>query len=210
MKEKYIIFDFDGTLANSLDINVEVAKQILNSPTINSLSSSDIESLKTLTIKELTKKLNIPLYKIPYLINKIRKETTTKSHLLRPFEDIKPLIHELIARKYILGILSSNSKKNIELFLQNNHLNRFSFISAGANLLSKEKKMSRLKQKYALNRENSLYIGDEIKDIQAANNTDIPIIAVTWGYNSKKSLQKYKPTYIVDTVKELRDILLTQ
>ncbi len=55
--------------------------------------------------------------------------------------------------------------------------------------------------------ERPIMIGDREHDIIGANENNIDSIAVTFGYGTRDVLEKYNPTYIVDSVEEIRDIL---
>ena len=45
----------------------------------------------------------------------------------------------------------------------------------------------------------TLYIGDEVRDIDACRKTGIRIISVTWGFNSKEALCRKNPDFLVDS-----------
>jgi phosphoglycolate phosphatase-like HAD superfamily hydrolase len=51
-----------------------------------------------------------------------------------------------------------------------------------------------------------IYIGDETRDIEACKKINVPIIAVSWGFNSHKSLASHSPTYLINNPKELVEI----
>jgi phosphoglycolate phosphatase len=51
-------------------------------------------------------------------------------------------------------------------------------------------------------------IGDRKHDIIGANNTGIDSVGVTYGYGSFKELSDSNPTYIVNSIDEIKDILL--
>ncbi|HEU4679284.1 MAG TPA: HAD hydrolase-like protein, partial [Terrimicrobiaceae bacterium] len=48
-----------------------------------------------------------------------------------------------------------------------------------------------------------LFVGDETRDIEACQKVGVRIVAVTWGYNSRRSLVAMKPDFIFDDPKEL-------
>ena len=48
-----------------------------------------------------------------------------------------------------------------------------------------------------LNADEALYVGDEIRDIEAANSANVDIAAVSWGLNSRRALSKHDPTWFV-------------
>ena len=60
---------------------------------------------------------------------------------------------------------------------------------------------------YKIDKSKAYYIGDETRDIEAAKKNHIKSIAVTWGYNSETALEKYDPSYIAKTPKDLLTIL---
>ncbi len=52
-----------------------------------------------------------------------------------------------------------------------------------------------------------LFVGDETRDVEAAHKAGIPIAAVTWGYNSRRSLDGMKPGRIYDRPADLLEVL---
>ena len=60
---------------------------------------------------------------------------------------------------------------------------------------------------HSLSKREVIYIGDERRDIKASHKADIPIIAVTWGYNNKKMLAENNPDYLVSQPKEIISIV---
>ena len=55
--------------------------------------------------------------------------------------------------------------------------------------------------------EEIVYIGDEIRDINAAKKAKVKVIAVTWGFNSKEVLSEYQPDALVDQPQELIEVI---
>ena len=105
-----------------------------------------------------------------------------------------------------MGIISSNSKKNINTFLKNENIDTMDFIISSP-LFSKEIKINKLKKKLRLKDEDILYVGDEVRDIVSAKKSNIDIASVTYGYNTKEYLSSEEPTYFIDNLKELFNII---
>ncbi len=59
-----------------------------------------------------------------------------------------------------------------------------------------------------INKEECIFIGDSNVDIQTANNAKIKSIGVLWGFRTKEELQAAGATYIVETPKEISNIIL--
>ena len=106
-----------------------------------------------------------------------------------------------------MGILSSNSKENIEKFLQANSLEIFDFIHSEENILGKGKALGNLLKTHRLKNNEVIYVGDEVRDIEACKENGVKIISVTWGFNKKDILKKSKPDYIVDKPRKILKIL---
>lgn len=62
--------------------------------------------------------------------------------------------------------------------------------------------------KYALNREDVLVIGDANFDIMMGHAAGCKVCAVTWGNQSASSLREQKPEYLVSSVPELEKVCL--
>lgn len=129
-------------------------------------------------------------------------------HEVALFPGIRELVLELKARGVGLGILTSNSEENVRKLLRARGLDVFDFIHSESNLLGKNRALLHLLQKHALNRESVLYVGDEVRDIEACQKISVAIIAVTWGFHRRELLGRHHPTYLVDSADEIRAIVL--
>jgi phosphoglycolate phosphatase len=126
---------------------------------------------------------------------------------LKPIDGMVEVAKELKQRNYKLGIVSSNSEENIRQFLINNNIDFFDFISSGSSLLGKSRNIKKALKQAQLEADSAVYIGDEIRDVEAATKAGVDVVVVSWGYNSKDSLEKNNPNIIVDSPNELLDLL---
>ena len=106
-----------------------------------------------------------------------------------------------------MGIVTSNGQKNVKVFVENNNLNIFDYIFCDTSIFGKEKVLKKFLEQYSIAKENVMYIGDEIRDIQACQNVGIKIISVAWGFNSKEGLSKSNPDFLVNSSAELLELL---
>ena len=58
-----------------------------------------------------------------------------------------------------------------------------------------------------ISKENALMIGDREHDILAANHLCMQSVGVLYGFGSKEEMDNCKPTYLVASVDELRNLL---
>jgi HAD superfamily hydrolase (TIGR01549 family) len=203
IKINTLIFDFDGTIANTEKINFSIMNELAQQYHFNKMTLADMQRLKTLSAKEVLQYFQIPWYKTPFIFYQGKKRLEKIISTVQTFEYLPQLLCALKTH-YQLGIVTTNSSRNINKFLHNNHLDFFDFVSCNAKLLSKERALRQTIKKQQLEVNNTLYIGDEIRDIIAAHQCKLAIIAVTWGYNSVAALQQQHPNYLVHSVEELK------
>jgi len=201
---KYIIFDFDGTIADSFSLAIKCTKEIAkeNHKDFNHL---DFKDMKSKTIYEVIKDdFSISLLELPFYLKKIKKCMIKRYDEVKLFEGIKEVIQKL-NKKYKIIILSSNYKEFIQKVLLKEKLDLE--ILRSSSLFGKAKTIKRFMKNKNLKDEELIYVGDEIRDIESCKKVNIKIISVSWGFNSKDLLIKYKPDYLIKHPKELLNII---
>ena len=199
---KYVIFDFDGTLADTLVFVKDFINEQDNSTKIT------LEKMRDNGVKNLLKEYKIPFWRIPKLISGYKRSMNEKINKeAKTFKGIPELLAKL-GKNYKIGLISTNSKENIEHFLQKHKIKEyFTFIYTDSSLFGKDIVLKRMLKKYQIKPDEVIYLGDEDRDIEATKKVGIKIISVSWGYNSKRLLLKHNPDYIVDSPKEILKII---
>ena len=205
--KKFIIFDFDGTLADTLPVVLKIFKKVIKEYGYKDVTDKDIESLRSMDALDIVRNFKFPIWKIPKLIKSVRKELAKKIKIVKPFEKIEELLILLKAKGFGLGILTSNNKSTVNEFLTLNNLNYFSDVESNQGIFNKSAYLSRFLKKHNLKNSELVYIGDEVRDIEASREANVDIIAVSWGFNTKEVLQKYNPTFIADRPKDILNYL---
>ena len=200
-----IIFDFDGTIVDNRHYFVEfIAKEAGKWP----LTPEDQASIDGLQLMPMARKLGIAWHKLPALYFKGRKRMDRVIGTLEPFDNIPVIIKKLHNEGHELFILSSNSVRNIRLFLKHHELREyFMEIYGGVELFGKAGMLHKLLRENNLKLKEAITVGDEARDIQAAQSIGIRVIAVTWGLCNEHDLKKLKPTAIAHSTNELLGIL---
>lgn len=205
--KKYLIFDFDGTIADTLDLLVKIYNKICHQYGCLTVDIKDKEELKKLTSQEILRRYKISFLKIPPLLIKVKKEFKKQISEVKIFEGMGAVLKGLKNRGFDLYILTSNSKENVEIFLKDNDLlDIFSFVYSSSNVFSKDKSIKKLIKFKDINLRECLYIGDETRDIEAMQRIGLPITSVSWGFNSKEALVKLGPDKIVEKPEYLLDL----
>jgi len=202
VKAPLVLFDFDGTLCPSFDLLVREFNAVSKYYGLKKVESHEIENLRDMGAKEVQKVLGISMFKLPFLVKKICRNISAHIVELKPILGISEVLHALKAAGYSLGILSSNSEKNIRIYLKKYDLDFFDFIYTGKAIFSKKRHLGKIRKLAGIDN-ISAYVGDEVRDMEAAQDAYVPGIAVSWGFNSLKRLKKSFPENLCETPEKL-------
>lgn len=204
---KTLIFDFDGTLVNSMELYVRGFNQVGSEFGLPKIDSNNLQEIKQSSIKDLMKRYKIGPLKLAKLIFTVNKNIAQEVANLEFFPKIKTLLRKL-SSEYQLGILTSNHLENVEAFLQKqNCADLFNFVYCSKNLFGKDKVFQSLIKKYKINKKDILYFGDEVRDIEACQKMQIEMVAVTWGFNEKEFLLSKHPDHLISSPDQIADLL---
>lgn len=207
VNKKLILFDFDGTIADTFKLSRQVVNDHAEELGFKRLTDEEIEKLRGMTAKEIFTYVKIPLYRLPKLIALYHREMTKVITKAFPIKGIHNVLKTFKEKGYRLGIVSSSTKENIEAFLNHHNMMIFDFIYSKFDPFGKHGTIKKIIKTYSLNPSKVIYIGDEVRDIEAAKKAGVGFIAVTWGFNTKELLLKYNPAYLVEKPEELTSVV---
>ncbi len=200
---KIILFDFDGTLADSFENFFEILREITLKYKLPELSPKNLDELRSESASQIVKRLHIPFYKIPFIARDMKRLQQQNIENIKSFKGMPEVLCGLKEKGFELGIVTSNGKSNVQAFLKNNDIDIFTYLYCDSSLFRKDKVLKKFLNTLKVSKEEVLYVGDEIRDIQACQKVGIKIAAVTWGFNSKEGLIKYNPELLINTPQEL-------
>ncbi len=127
---------------------------------------------------------------------------------LASFATLPEVLTELSYLNCSMGIVTSNTTENVTLWLEQHKLcHLFDYIHNESSCFGKKNIIKNLIKRNKMDKSKTIYIGDETRDIDAANQCDISSIAVLWGFNSELALKKSNPNIIVKTPNDMLTII---
>ena len=174
--KRAIIFDFDGTLADTFGIFVELLDSMTKQT--KHLDSDAIESLRELSASDAMRKLHISPLRAPLLLYDGRRLMLKYADKIELFPGIIECVQSL-STTYDLYILSSNGSDVIAKTLERAGLSDcFHKIYAGTGLSGKARRIQKLCREQELLVGDCVYVGDEVRDIDACRKIGASFIMV--------------------------------
>lgn len=210
MAIKAVLFDFDGTIADTHDAFLAIVNRLAGEFGYPRVDQAELMRLKKLSSAEVIKYAQVSPFKIPFILKRFKKELGKEIINLKPHLQMAEVLAWLKDRGYVLGIVTSNSPDNVRIFLEKNNLgNYFNFIKAGTTLFGKNRIINRVLKEHNLPAAEVIYVGDETRDISAAKKSHLVMIAVAWGFSSPAILQEYEPDFLIHHPHELLTAIAT-
>ena len=203
-----LVFDFDGTLADSLSAAHAIYNQLAVERDFRPISTAELPALRHHSLTSLLRTLGISPHHVPSLLHQGRKLLRNRLAEISPCSGLPEQLPILREKTGCLGILTSNSVENVEIFLQRHQLRHyFDFLSTCPRLKGKARFLRSITRTYSLPPRQLIYIGDEVRDLQAAQKAGTCSAAVTWGFNSEEALLAAHPDYLCRHPQDLLSLL---
>lgn len=204
---RYLLFDFDGTLGDTFHQAFEILNLLAAEFGFRPLPPEELEFARDLSTLGLMKHLGISRMKLHKISKRGTVEIGKRIHTVQTFPGVPEMVRHLHSAGFRLGILTSNSEPNVRVFLKAQNLELFDFIESSSKLLGKGSVLRRLMKDRHLKPREILLIGDELRDIEAAQEIGVHMAAVTWGYNSRAALEAAEPDYLFETPAQIVEFL---
>jgi phosphoglycolate phosphatase len=203
VKYKLVIFDFDGTLADSFPWFSGIVNTLADIYKFKRIEGSEVERLRGYDARRLIAHVGVPAWKLPLIGNHMRRLMTQQIGAISLFAGVDQMLRELAAREVTLAVVSSNSYANIRQVLGPANAELIRYYECGVSMFGKHTRFKKIVKKSGVPRSQTLCIGDEIRDIEAARRAELPFGAVAWGFTSVEALQAYAPAELFTQVDQI-------
>ena len=211
---KLIIFDFDGTLADTRQQIVETMQQTIQTLGLASRTNEQCASMIGLPLKQAFIDL-IPMSDEmgDQCVDTYRRifNTNNAAYIIPTFPNVIETLLQLSAKGYILTIASSRSRKSLLDFVHSMHLEEiFSYILGADDVVHPKphpEPVLRTLEAFGCSPEEALMVGDMKYDIEMGRQAGTRTCGVTYGNGSPQELKEAGADYLLDDFKEILTIL---
>ncbi len=200
----HVIFDFDGTIADSFHVFIDVAKELFDID--EALTDEFLEELRGLRRDEVMERLDITRLQALWSYREGRRMFTDRMDEVNVFEGM-PDVLDALQHSYTLGVLTDNDEDVVKDFLASHDLPDFAFVMESSVFQSKTWSLQEVLRREGVEAEQIVYVGDQITDIESAHRAGCEAIGVDWGYNTGTLLESADPERLVSSPEELSSMI---
>ncbi|MBC6981016.1 HAD-IA family hydrolase [Caulobacter sp. 17J80-11] len=208
MTYKLVIFDFDGTLADSFPWFLSVMNQVAEECGLRTIADHELEELRHMSARQIIKRQRVAPWKLPRAAMRLHELMAADAEQIRPFPGVADLLDQLSDAGLRVALVTSNSEANARLILGESACTRIEHFDCGASVFGKASKFRKTMKRLGATPAQTLCVGDELRDLDAARKVRAAFGAVGWGYTHPDALQAGKPTHYFPTLDDLAQLLL--
>lgn len=190
-----VIFDFDGTLADSFPWFCGILNEVADRYRFRQVGKDEIDALRGMGASAIVRHLGIPAWKLPLITRHMKALAARDIAGISLFPGIAPMLGELACSGVPLAIVSSNAEANIRRVLGADLADRIGHYACGASLYGKARRLKAVIRSAGLTGAATIYVGDETRDQEAADAAGCDFAAVGWGYTRADALASLGPAF---------------
>jgi phosphoglycolate phosphatase len=201
------IFDFDGTLADTFPWFARVIDGVAEEFGIARIGVAERQILRSCHAREILARLKVPMWQVPRIARRMRQLKALEAERLPLFPGVVELLRALAQHGVARAIASSDAEANVRATLGPENARLIDHYACGASLFGKSAKLRRVMQRFGVPPTETIYVGDELRDAEAARVAGIAFAAVSWGYSAPDALRAQDPDRFFTSVAEIAPAL---
>ena len=209
MTKKIFIFDYDGVIADSLDMCIEAFNVLKDKYGFSGeLTKEGIAKLPHVTAEAAFGLLGVKEEDIPRYTGEIREQLRNNAEKAEIFDGIGDIFKIVKGAGAYLAVNTSNDSGTVKRRLQMSGLAGLPDYIVGSDTPgNKSEKIKHIMEKFSGEAENTYMIGDSMGDITEGRKAGVHTIAVTYGWQPREILEGVNPEYICGTMDELKALV---
>lgn len=203
MGYRLIIFDFDGTLADSAAWFAGALNGVARRYGFREIGLAEMARLRGRPSREIMQALKVRPWKLPFIAAHMRRLAAEAAPSIDLFPGVADMLRRLAGRGVTVAIVSSNSEAVVRQVLGPELAGLVAHYGCGASIFGKASKFRQVIRAAGVGEADVLSVGDEVRDIEAARRLRLAAGAVTWGYATPEILQAQRPSAMFETTDDV-------
>jgi phosphoglycolate phosphatase len=203
-----VIFDFDGTLADSAAWFIDALAEMAPRHGFRAPDAAEIEQLRGCSTREVLQRLGVAGWRLPLIATELRRRSASAGEAIALFDGVAEMIAALHHGGILCAIVSSNSEAHIKRVLGPTIAAQIGLFACDASLFGKAARFRRVIRAAGMSADRTLCVGDEMRDMDAARAVGAAAGAATWGYATRAALLGCTPAHMFDTPADITRAVL--
>jgi phosphoglycolate phosphatase len=208
MNYKLVLFDFDGTLADSFPFFLQAVNMLADVHGFRKIGRDELDAVRGHDARQVLSHVGLPMWKVPRVAAHYRELMAQHADRIALFDGTSTMLHELAAHGIVLALVTSNAYENVRHTLGPKNSALIAHYECGVSLFGKRSKLRKILDKSGVPAHQALYIGDELRDFDAARAEGLAFGAVAWGYTRFDVLLARQPERAFSNVSDIAETLL--
>lgn len=210
MKYDYLVLDFNGTIIDDVDLCLNILNHLLEERNYKKVSLEEYKHIFTFPIKKyyINAGFDLEKYSFTSISNEFISLYQKASLNCKLYEGINELIDKCNNNRIKVVLLSASQKDNLKE--QTDHFGLSEKFEAilGTSTIEAASKVE-IGKNYFKDKQDKkiLFVGDTTHDAEVASAIGADALLITHGHQARDILLKANPLKVIDSFKEVEDIL---
>jgi HAD superfamily hydrolase (TIGR01509 family) len=205
---KGVVFDFDGTLVDSMNIIFEVLNEALSKRNLPKIS---LELLGRMAGQPISDMVNAEMH-VPETTIKAIEKDVFKSYMkfcrtsCQPLPHVENTLKILKSKGVKLGLLTTTPRKPLEVAVRKLAIGKYFDVMLAKNDAKNKPDpdgLKRIIREFGIRKDYCLYVGDSPTDILTGKAAGIKTIAITTGITTMEQLKENTPDNVITDMEQL-------
>ncbi len=211
---KLVIFDWDGTLMDSVDRIVSSMQSAAKTVGLAIPSNNSVKQIIGLSLTTALQELfiDITAEQIDAMLEQYRYEYVEGDTTPTPlFNNALNLLMQLQQKNKLLAVATGKGREGLNRVLKVSETNDFFHTTRCAGEMPSKpnpEMLNSILAELAVAPHEAVMIGDTSHDLKMAQAAGVDSIGVTFGVHDSDTLNKYQPKTVVDSLAELQVLLV--
>lgn len=206
VRYRLVLFDFDGTLADSFPWFLRALDDVGREFRLNRIPPAEVEHMRSLGPRRIMERLGVSWWKVPFLARRMRQRMMADASSIQAFPGVHEMLRRISESGTAMGVVTSNSEHSVRAVLGSSAA-LLQHWECQSSMFGKSARIRSLLRRTRTSREHALCVGDELRDADAARAAGVDFAAVSWGFATRDALVATGPVMMFDSVGEMADRL---